>query len=139
MVQVPNKPRSRNEAGFYRGGIRSAGIRDVAIVGLLYGFGLRRSELVRLDATDIHAGDGVLTIQGKGNELRNEDQLCAADSVSTLAIPHGHTRFAPEDVIWRTHLVKPLVLPKCKLRPHSALSNAYILGDPGSARCCEQK
>jgi len=77
--------------------------------------------LVRLDAADIHAGDGVLTIQGKGNELRNEDQLCAADSASTLAIPHGHTRFAPEAVIWRTHLVKPLVLPKCKLRPHSAL------------------
>jgi site-specific recombinase XerC len=68
-------------------------------VGLLYGFGLGRSELVRLDAADIHAGDGVLTIQGKANELRNEDQLCAADSVSTLAIPHGHTRFAPEDVI----------------------------------------
>jgi len=54
----------------------------LAIVGLLYGLGLRRSELVRLDAADLHSGDGVLTIQGKGNELRNEDQPGAADSVS---------------------------------------------------------
>jgi integrase len=68
---------------FLSRGIRSASIRDVAIVGL-YGFGLRRSELVRLDAADLHAGDGVLTIQGKGNELRNEDQFCAADSLSII-------------------------------------------------------
>ena len=54
----------------------------LAIVGLLYGLGLRRSELVRLDAADLHSGDGVLTIQGKGNELRNEDQPGAADYVS---------------------------------------------------------
>jgi site-specific recombinase XerD len=47
-----------------------AGVRDVAILGLLYGLGLRRSELVRLDVVDFHSGDGVLTIQGKGNQAR---------------------------------------------------------------------
>jgi site-specific recombinase XerD len=47
-----------------------AGVRDAAILGLLYGLGLRRSELVRLDVVDFHSGDGVLTIQGKGNQAR---------------------------------------------------------------------
>ena len=54
-----------------RGGDPSpAGVRDAAILGLLYGLGLRRSELVRLDVADFHSGDGVLTIQGKGNQAR---------------------------------------------------------------------
>jgi integrase/recombinase XerD len=48
----------------------SAGVRDAAILGLLYGLGLRRSELVRLDIVDFHSGGGVLTIQGKGNQAR---------------------------------------------------------------------
>jgi integrase/recombinase XerD len=48
----------------------TAGVRDAAILGLLYGIGLRRSELVRLDEADFDSGDGVLTIRGKGNEAR---------------------------------------------------------------------
>jgi site-specific recombinase XerD len=48
----------------------TAGIRDAAILGLLYAIGLRRSELVRLDVADFDSGDGVLTIRGKGNEAR---------------------------------------------------------------------
>ena len=47
-----------------------AGVRDAAILGLLYGIGLRRSELVRLDVADFDSGDGVFTIRGKGNEAR---------------------------------------------------------------------
>lgn len=47
-----------------------AGVRDAAILGLMYGLGLRRSELVRLDLADFDSHDGVLTIRGKGNEAR---------------------------------------------------------------------
>ena len=49
----------------------TAGVRDAAILGLLYGLGLRRSELVRLDVVDFHPEDGVLTIRGKGGQARS--------------------------------------------------------------------
>jgi len=39
-------------------------------LGLLYGLGLRRAELVRLDVADFHCEDGVLAIRGKGNQAR---------------------------------------------------------------------
>jgi len=48
----------------------TAGVRDAAILGLLYGIGLRRSELVELDVADFDSREGVLTIRGKGNEAR---------------------------------------------------------------------
>jgi len=47
-----------------------ASVRDAAILGLLYGLGLRRAELVRLDVADFHCQDGVLAIRGKGNQAR---------------------------------------------------------------------
>jgi len=50
--------------------LTTAGVRDAAILGLLYGIGLRRSELVQLDVADFDSRDGVLTIRGKGNEAR---------------------------------------------------------------------
>jgi site-specific recombinase XerD len=46
----------------------SAGVRDAAMLAVLYGCGLRRAELVALDVADY--SDGVLTIHGKGNRLR---------------------------------------------------------------------
>lgn len=45
-----------------------AGVRDAAIIALLYGAGLRRAEAVRLDVRHFDAETGALTVQGKGNK-----------------------------------------------------------------------
>jgi site-specific recombinase XerD len=48
----------------------AAGVRDAAVLAMLYGLGLRRAELVQLDVTDFNWEDGVLAIRGKGNQAR---------------------------------------------------------------------
>lgn len=48
-----------------------AGVRDAAIIGVLYTTGLRRSELVSLDLADFDADTGQLKVlQGKGRKQR---------------------------------------------------------------------
>jgi site-specific recombinase XerD len=47
-----------------------AGIRDGAIIGLLYGLGLRRSEVVSLDLSDYNPAQGIVSVHGKGNRPR---------------------------------------------------------------------
>ena len=75
--ELPPRGRALNEAeleALFRGcqaDPTTAGVRDAAILGLLYGIGLRRSELVRLDVVDFLVEDGVLTIRGKGNQARS--------------------------------------------------------------------
>lgn len=46
------------------------GHRNRAIIETLYGCGLRVSELVNLRFTDIHPGEGFITVTGKGNKQR---------------------------------------------------------------------
>jgi site-specific recombinase XerD len=47
-----------------------AGVRDAAMLAILYGTGLRRSELVKLNLSDYSKQDGVITVHGKGNSYR---------------------------------------------------------------------
>jgi integrase/recombinase XerC len=47
-----------------------AGVRDGAIVGLLYGLGLRRSEVVFLDLCHYNRAQGIVAVHGKGNQPR---------------------------------------------------------------------
>jgi site-specific recombinase XerD len=74
--QLPPRGRALNEAELEalfkdcQDDPSTAGVRDAGILGLLYGVGLRRSELVRLDVADFDSANGVLTISGKGNEAR---------------------------------------------------------------------
>jgi integrase/recombinase XerD len=46
------------------------GHRNKAIIETLYGCGLRVSELVNLRLTDVHYGEGFVTVTGKGNKQR---------------------------------------------------------------------
>ncbi|MBU1750138.1 MAG: tyrosine-type recombinase/integrase [Chloroflexi bacterium] len=48
----------------------AAGVRDAAIVALLYSAGLRRAELVALDVADYDQTAGTLRIRGKGDKER---------------------------------------------------------------------
>ena len=49
---------------------RPEGHRNKAIIETLYGCGLRVSELVNLRLTDIHDGEGFVSVTGKGNKQR---------------------------------------------------------------------
>ncbi len=49
---------------------KSEGHRNKAIIETLYGCGLRVSELVNLRLTDIHYGEGFVSVTGKGNKQR---------------------------------------------------------------------
>lgn len=53
-----------------RGEITAWELRDRAIVELLYGSGLRVSELCHLDVDDIHAGSRTVVVTGKGDKER---------------------------------------------------------------------
>jgi site-specific recombinase XerD len=46
------------------------GVRDLALLSVLYGIGLRRSELVGMDLGDYDATNGHLSIDGKGGKPR---------------------------------------------------------------------
>ena len=48
----------------------AGGHRNKAIIETLYGCGLRVSELVNLRLTDIHYGEGFVTVTGKGDKQR---------------------------------------------------------------------
>lgn len=48
----------------------AAGLRDRAVLEVLYGCGLRASELVGLDVGEVHLDDGFLRVMGKGSKER---------------------------------------------------------------------
>lgn len=77
-VQAPRKPRQlpKNIEADQVAQLLQAGdddplaIRDRAIAELLYSSGLRLAELVGANLTDYDAGEGVLSVTGKGNRTR---------------------------------------------------------------------
>ena len=47
---------------------RPQGLRDAAVIGILYGSGMRKSESVNLDLAQINFGERSLRVIGKGNK-----------------------------------------------------------------------
>lgn len=73
-----------------------AGVRDAAVLGLLYGCGLRRAELVRLDLADYDQTVGTLRVKGKRNKER------------TIPVVNGAARALADWLTVRGHGPGPL-------------------------------
>lgn len=70
------------------------GLRDHAILEVLYGCGLRVSELVGLDVGDVHFDDGFVLVRGKGSKERLAPLVGSAARAMTQYIADGRRRLA---------------------------------------------
>lgn len=70
------------------------GLRDHAILEVLYGCGLRVSELVGLDVGDIHIDDGFVLVRGKGSKERLAPLVGSAARALTHYLGDGRTLLA---------------------------------------------
>ncbi len=75
------------------------GLRDAAILGVLYATGLRRTELARLALTDYRPGDGSLRVLGKGDVER------------IMYVTGTAKRMLEEWIAWRGDVPGGLFLP----------------------------
>lgn len=88
MVEVPGEKtkayrdtKGPGKEGYQRmlkelgGSVREKDIRDMAIIHLLYDLALRRSEVAKLNLSDVDIGAGTLTILGKGRREPEKVQL----------------------------------------------------------------
>jgi integrase/recombinase XerD len=73
-----------------------AGMRDRAILEVLYGCGLRVSELTGLDLTDIDLADGFLRVFGKGSKERVVPIAGAALRTLSDYLAHGRLLLRPK-------------------------------------------
>ncbi|MDZ4748464.1 MAG: tyrosine-type recombinase/integrase [Saprospiraceae bacterium] len=68
-------------------------LRDQAIIALLYGSGLRRSELINLSWDDVDASRGILRITGKGRKYRqvpvSKDVVKLLEQLKEMGAEHG--------------------------------------------------
>jgi len=71
-------------------------IQDLLIVELLYGSGIRVSELVGLELEDIDYGRKILRVTGKGNKQRMVPYSDPASDALSLWISKGRPQFANE-------------------------------------------
>jgi integrase/recombinase XerD len=72
--------------------MQSAGLRDRAILEVLYGAGLRISELVGLDVDDVDLEEGSVKVMGKGSKER----VVPLGTFATRAVSAYLTRARPE-------------------------------------------
>jgi site-specific recombinase XerD len=69
----------------------AGGARNAALLGLLYGGGLRRAEVVALDLGDFDTETGKLVVRGKGNKERAAWVTTALAKLSMLGSCSGAT------------------------------------------------
>jgi len=80
-----------------------AGTRNAALLGLLYGCGLRRAEVVGLDLENYEAASGKLVVRGKGNKER------------TVFVPGGSRQALDAWLAVRGDAAGPLLHPVTKV------------------------
>jgi len=76
-----------------------AGLRDRAILEILYGCGLRVSELVGLDQTDIDLAEGYLRVFGKGGKERLVPVGGMAVHALDAYLRHGRAYLRPKNSV----------------------------------------
>lgn len=91
-----------------------AGVRDAAIITLLYGCGLRRAELVQLTVSDYNRADDTLRVHGKGNKWR------------LVPVPLGAVQALQDWLAVRGEEAGPLF---CAIRKGGRLTNRGITTD----------
>lgn len=70
------------------------GLRDRAVLEVLYGCGLRASELCGLDERDLYLADGFLRVTGKGSKERLVPIMGSAERALAHYMGEGRPRFA---------------------------------------------
>lgn len=88
------------------------GLRDRAILELLYGCGLRISELIHLRWTDIEMEAGFLRVRGKGNKQR----------LTPLGEPARQALAKLDEARSSTRVDSPLVFPNRQGKPFSRVN-----------------
>lgn len=86
LLQAPVDELQRGESDPFRGW------RNRLLLEVLYGAGLRVSELVGLNYADVEWNEGCLRVTGKGRKQR----LCPVGPVAIELLHYFHTRHAPE-------------------------------------------
>jgi integrase/recombinase XerD len=109
----------------------SLGVRNSIMVYLLYGSGMRVTELVSIKISDIHFDTGFISIEGKGGRQR---MIPLPQSVMTLLSNYLQTHAAPSasDSLKNPLYLFPIVYGK-KIKPISRQSCWSIL-----KKICEQ-
>ncbi|ARJ40150.1 site-specific tyrosine recombinase XerD [Sporosarcina sp. P21c] len=74
-------------------GHTSQGMRDIALLELLYGTGMRVSELIAIDLADLHLTMGFVRVFGKGSKERIVPLGRSAIDACTLYLNEGRPKF----------------------------------------------
>jgi site-specific recombinase XerD len=99
-----------------------AGVRDAALLGVLYGAGLRRAEVVALSIPDYTSTDGALLVRGKGNKTRIVYlRGGAAQAVAAWLALRGSTADRDGTVPIFTRIYKGGVVTPYRLTPQAVL------------------
>lgn len=99
-----------------------AGIRDAALLGALYGAGLRRAEAVALNVGDYTSDTGALRVRGKGNRVRTAYlQGGAAKAAAAWLAVRGTATDRHAALPFFTRLYKGGVVTPHRLTPQAVL------------------
>ncbi len=131
-------------------------IRDTAMLELLYGTGLRLSELVGLDCGDLQLESGWIRVTGKGNKTRQLPlgrlaiQACQTwlavhpqqppSAQAPLFTGRGQARISPRTVQTRLKVIASTQLHSDSLHPHMLRHSfaTHLLESSGDLRAIQE-